>query len=92
MFILFSTNLCLADQGRLIQFNEVEPIFEKRCVGCHANSPTGFENWSDYKTVYEMREQIYLKVVLLKSMPMYTKMPQAERDLIKLWIEEGAHP
>ena len=89
-FLLMAANLCLAHETRLIQFKDVAPIFEKRCYGCHANASTGSINWSDYKTVFEMREQIYLKVVLLKSMPMYTKMPQDERNLIKLWIDQGA--
>ncbi len=88
--ILLISNRVVAQDAPLVQFKDVAPVFEKRCYGCHASASTGSINWSDYKTVFEMREQIYLKVVTLKSMPLYTKMPQEERDLIKLWIEQGA--
>lgn len=75
---------------RTLNFNDVEPVFQKRCVGCHTTAATGTLDWSDYQTVFALKEQIYLRVVTLKNMPMYSKMPQEERDLISLWIEQGA--
>ena len=88
--LIFIFNVKALAQTSVFHFKDVEPIFEQRCVGCHANSSTGVVDWSDYKTVFAMREQIYLRVVTLKNMPMYSKMPQEERDLIKLWIDQGA--
>lgn len=73
-----------------LSFRDMRPLFEKRCSGCHANTTTGNVDWSDYQTVYSMKDEIYLRVVILKNMPMYTKMAQEERDLIKIWIEQGA--
>ncbi len=90
IFILSFASSGLAQEVPLIQFKDVAPIFEKRCSGCHADASGGSVNWSDYKTVFEMREQIYLKVVTLKNMPLYSKMPQEERDLIMFWIDQGA--
>ena len=83
-------NLIFIGSAWAATFKDVQPIFEKRCSGCHASGSTGNINWSDYQTVFAMKEKIYLRVVELKNMPMYTKMPQEERDLIKVWIEQGA--
>lgn len=90
LLIVTASHRLAAHEASLIYFKDVAPIFEKRCSGCHSSNSTGSINWSDYKTVFEMKEQIYLKVVSLKSMPLYSKMPQEERNLIKLWIEQGA--
>lgn len=70
----------------VLRFSDVEPILSQRCSGCHANG----EYWSDYKTVLAMKDKIYLRVITLRNMPMYTKMPESERNKIKLWIEQGA--
>ena len=43
-----------------------------------------------YEVVFEKREELHLRVVELKNMPMYSAMPQAERDLIGRWILEGS--
>ena len=74
----------------VLRFSDVEPILSQRCSGCHANGPSGSVYWSDYKTVLAMKDEIYLRVVTLRNMPMYTKMPESERNKIKLWIEQGA--
>lgn len=75
-----------------IAFDEIRPILENRCMNCHGHSSTGaiFIDWSDYKVSYQLREELYLRVVELKNMPMYTKMPQLERDMIGLWVDQGA--
>ncbi len=83
---------CVDDSPKdiVLRFNDVEPIFSQRCSGCHANGPSGSVYWSDYKTVLAMKDEIYLRVITLRNMPMYTKMPESERNKIKLWIEQGA--
>ena len=75
-----------------IAFDEVRPILENRCMNCHGHSSTGaiFIDWTDYQVSFEKREELYLRVVELKNMPMYTKMPVQEREMIGRWVEQGA--
>ena len=75
-----------------ITFSDVQPIFEKRCANCHGHASSGalFIDFTNYEVVFEKREELHLRVVELKNMPMYSSMPQAERDLIDLWIRQGA--
>lgn len=77
-----------AYESRTVSFEDVRPILEKRCVGCHASNDGG--DWSIYRIAFEKREDIYLRVVEFKNMPLYSKMPQEERNLIKEWVEQGA--
>ncbi len=90
MILLFSYVSQASSQESVLRFSDVEPILSQRCSGCHANGPSGSVYWSDYKTVLAMKDEIYLRVVTLRNMPMYTKMPESERNKIKLWIEQGA--
>jgi uncharacterized membrane protein len=85
--LLFLTFLAEANE---LKFSNVKPIFENRCVACHLAVVSGNNDWSYFNNVYSKKEEIYLRVVTLKNMPLYTKMPQEERDLIKEWIEQGA--
>lgn len=75
------------DSETIVTFKDVQPIFEKRCAGCHATLDA---YWSNYEFMYERREDIYLRVVVYRSMPLYSKMPEEERNLIKQWINQGS--
>lgn len=79
-------------QAEQITFKDVQPIFEKRCANCHGHAAAGaiFIDFGNYEAVYNKREELHLRVVELKNMPMYSAMPQAERDLIDMWIQQGA--
>jgi uncharacterized membrane protein len=71
-----------------VTFKDVQPILEKRCAGCHV-SPTGTLDFADYETAVRFKDDILLKVVELRSMPLYRRMPESERQLIRQWIEQG---
>lgn len=75
-----------------ISFEEIRPILENRCMNCHGHSSTGaiFIDWTDYQVAFEKREELYLRVVELRNMPMYTKMPDAEREMIARWVDQAA--
>ena len=77
---------------QIISFDQIRPILENRCMNCHGHSSTGaiFIDWSDYNVSFERRDELKLRVVELRNMPMYSKMPNQERELIRLWIEQGA--
>ena len=79
-------------QTEPLTFEDVQPIFEKRCANCHGHAAAGaiFIDFTNYEVVFEKREELHLRVVELKNMPMYSAMPQAERDLIDLWIRQGS--
>jgi uncharacterized membrane protein len=75
-------------EAREVSFEDVRPILEKRCVGCHSSNDSG--DWSHYRIAFSKRKEIYLRVVELRNMPLYSKMPEEERNLIKEWVEQGA--
>jgi len=85
--IMSSAQITDSDPEVTVTFKDVQPIFEKRCSGCHANLDA---YWSNYEFMYERREDIYLRVVVYRSMPLYSKMPEEERNLIKQWINQGS--
>lgn len=79
---------------------DVEPIIERRCLPCHSTRPTHpsltvapngvvFER---YAQVYQWKERIKLRVVVLKNMPLNnaTHITEPERDRIGAWIDQGA--
>lgn len=65
-----------------ITFADVKPILANRCDKCH--------DWT-YEKAFRARDQIKFKVSILKNMPP-SGMPDAERDLIKTWVDQGAKP
>lgn len=75
-----------------VGFDQIRPILESRCMNCHGQSSAGavLIDWSDYNAAFERREELNLRVVELRNMPMYSKMPNEEREIIRLWIEQGA--
>ena len=79
-------------QTEQITFKDVQPIFEKRCANCHGHASSGaiLIDFTNYEVVFNKREELHLRVVELKNMPMYSAMPQAERDLIDQWILQGS--
>ncbi len=95
LFLILLPMMSLAQieqQAEQLTFKDVQPIFEKRCANCHGHASSGalFIDFTNYEVVFEKREELHLRVVELKNMPMYSAMPQAERDLINLWISQGA--
>ncbi len=72
-------------------YADVEPIFQERCVGCHAGIPDGPWPLTDYGHVSAWFGEIR-GAMLSCSMPPADagiEMPTEERDLILLWIRCG---
>jgi len=68
---------------------DVKPIIENRCQVCH-NEMTPERNWMDYDTAYKKRKEIK-KRVTEKSMPPFgMPMDDAERKVVKDWVDSGA--
>ena len=84
--------------------SQVRPVIEKRCLGCHgAARPAGGYNVTTRATASrdniivagKPEASLFHKLIELpkgtpKAMPPGQPMPQAERDLIRQWIAEGA--
>jgi uncharacterized membrane protein len=68
-------------------YKDVQPIFKNRCSQCHDYLEG--RNWQKYDDAFKKRQQIKERMVN-KSMPMGQDMPQAERDLIIKWVDQGA--
>ncbi len=79
---------------------EVNTIIQNRCISCHSSKPTDESlsappNGVTYETpatIIKLKDNIYQRVVLTKTMPQNNKtgMTDAERDIIRCWIEQGA--
>ncbi len=83
-----------------VSFAEVNAIVQKRCVACHSAKPTDDVNTTAPNGVmYDLpadivkkKDLIMQRVVITKTMPQNNKtnMTEAERDLIRCWIDQGA--
>lgn len=80
---------------------QVMAIVQKRCQQCHSRNPTDDvftapPNGVVYETpqdVIKLKDKIYQRVVVSKSMPQGNKtgMTEEERAAIRCWIEQGAN-
>lgn len=83
-----------------VKFSEVEPIFKLRCTPCHSAHPTDdtqvtAPNGVMYDTpeqIKKMADRILVRAVETKTMPQGNKtgITEKERELIGVWIEQGA--
>jgi uncharacterized membrane protein len=64
---------------------DIKPIMTNNCVKCHAGV-------TNYETVFKQKDKIYSKLVKKREMPPKYSMTisDAEVNLIKRWIEQGA--
>jgi len=90
----------ITDQGKPVSFAEVEPLFKKHCVSCHAEKPTdelqtAAPNGVMLETpeqIKRMADKILIRAVQTHSMPQGNKtgMTEEERSIIGRWIAGGA--
>lgn len=83
-----------------VSISQVNMIVQKRCIQCHSAHPTDnvFKsppNGVVYDTpedIIRLKDKIMQRVVVTRTMPQNnkTQITQAERDLIKCWINQGA--
>ncbi len=83
-----------------VSFQRVEQIINQRCTVCHASNPTyvGFTAaplgviMETPAQIQALVPQIVAQSISSKAMPIgnITQMTQPERDLIALWIQQGA--
>ena len=83
-----------------VSFAEVNAIIRTRCISCHSSKPTDdvyktAPNGVMYDTpddIVRKKDLIMQRVVLTKTMPQNNKtnMTEAERDLVRCWIGQGA--
>ena len=86
--------------GTVATWADVEPIFERRCVTCHAVNPT-HEDWptpplgmvmDTPESAAAKADLIYERSVVLKTMPLgnVTEMTDEEREMVGAWYHAGA--
>ena len=97
---LASPNKDIAEGAPVVQFSQVQSIITDRCSSCHSATPSN-EDFSPapkgvkFDTANQiLREatRIRQQVVDTDTMPLgnLTEMTQEERDLIGIWIAQGA--
>ena len=76
--------------------NEVKPIVDARCISCHAPGGSGiakgdYTKFADFKA-YSVSGAITTQAIDNSFMPQGgPALSQAEKDLIKKWIDEGSN-
>jgi uncharacterized membrane protein len=88
------------DSSDTVSYSQVASIIEQRCHSCHAAQPTSsmFSSppagvmFDSAEQVQKSAERIYSQSVASKVMPLanMTEMTMQERDLLGLWIKQGA--
>lgn len=78
------------------------PIFLGKCFSCHNDRTKFLPNWSDYSTAFAHRVEIkrrvwdswrgdyYKESMPIGNSPQCLAMSDADRQTIKLWVEQGA--
>lgn len=75
--------------------NDIQPIFNTKCVNCHFTGTTSGAPW-DFTTYQGIKDRadagtINNRALVLKDMPQGgPPLSQSEIDLIKCWIDAGA--
>jgi cytochrome c551/c552 len=62
--------------------NEVDPIFQQHCIGCH-------QNYASYAKIYADRSSIQTSVAE-GIMPPEGSLSDTQKNTILCWIENGA--
>ena len=67
------------------------PIFQSRCTLCHQAGGL-LPDWTDYKTAFDLRNQLVYHVAVSRDMPMnnVTGMSDDERNAVVQWVDNGA--
>ncbi len=83
-----------------VSFLQVQPILQKRCTSCHSSAPTDdvttiAPNGIMFDTPEEIKkhaDRILVRAVQTSTMPQgnKTEITEQERELIGVWIEQGA--
>lgn len=95
------TLVATGSSSEAVPFASIQSIMTQRCTACHSSSPSysGFSapagrlDLSSPAAIQAAAAQIKVETVLLKTMPdrnNITGMSDAERALLKQWIEQGA--
>lgn len=85
---LVKVNLINKDNDSISYQKDILPIIQLRCAMCHNNS-TPERNWLDYKTAFNKKDSIKLRLEN-RSMPLGITMLESERQLMIEWVKQGA--
>ncbi|MBO6825895.1 MAG: urate hydroxylase PuuD [Sneathiella sp.] len=98
---LAAPNREVASGAPTVQFSEVQHIITERCASCHAANPSNEDFRPAPKGVkFDTADEILREVTRIRqqvvdtdAMPLgnLTEMTQEERDLIGIWIAQGAN-
>lgn len=70
-------------------YRDVEPIFKRTCAACH-NEGSAIPNWQNYEVSFAKKVQLMDRVVVKKDMPIGFPMTDAEREVIRQWLQLDA--
>lgn len=91
-----------SEKAPVTYVRDVRPIFLGKCYSCHNAQTRYLPNWSDYKVAFQYRHEIKRRVwnswqgqyfkqsMPVENSPQYLAMTEADRRIIKAWVESGA--
>jgi uncharacterized membrane protein len=89
------------DTSPRVPFAEVNDIVARRCRQCHSSAPTDdvFHSppnglmFESPATIAAYASKIRLRVVEARTMPLANKtgITEEEREIVRRWIDQGAH-
>lgn len=73
-------------------WEDVEPIFTRRCVTCHGETPAAGATFSlvTYDQAFHWAERVRRRVLISKDMPPGGLQDPVERDTLARWLAQGA--
>ncbi len=79
--------------AKRVTFDQVKPVFEKRCSICHIAMPG--KNWTNFENSKAYAKKIIIRVMIKKDMPTLgtpyaSQITLQERKLIAQWVKDGA--
>lgn len=64
----------------------IAPITRSVCILCHSQ---GSKDFTQYRNAYVMRQTIYRRVVVERTMPVGAYLSDQDRALFRDWVNQG---
>ncbi len=66
----------------------IKPITSTVCISCHSQ---GSRDYSSYRNAFRMRQSIYQRVVVDRTMPAGKYLSDEDRALFRDWVNQGGN-
>lgn len=76
-----------------VSFSDAKAVFSAKCVSCHStSSKNGGIQFDTDATIIANATKANTAAVVIGRMPPKEKLTAEEKNVIKMWVEQGAKP